>query len=108
MKEIESGSDLLNDPGYARAVEQADKLLQRRSAVVSGHRITPKMVWTLNPMGYDEIKALVSAGGASPLVAHEVMTLPRYCITWTGAPHWAQYAYLVMVEVWAEFGETQR
>ncbi len=93
---------------YAAAVAKADQALQRRSAVVSGHRIGPRIVWTLQPMNDTEIRALVSGGGNSPLIPHEVIALPRQCINWAGAPHFAQYAYLVNVEVHALFPDGQR
>lgn len=98
----------LVSPEYQAAVKRADAALQRKAAVISGHRLGPRIVWTLHPWSQDEIRSLVSADGNSPLVPHEVLSLPRTVLMWAGAPHWAQYAYLVNVSVKATFADSQR
>ena len=85
-------------------VAQADTAMRRRSAVISGHRYQPKLVWTITPRTEDELRALVTAEGNSPLVYLASMQLPRSALMWAGAPIWAMYAYLVLVEVKALFG----
>ncbi len=93
---------------YQALVAKADQAMQERATVVSGHRIGPRIVWSIRPMSEITVRALISAGGFSPLVPHEVLTLPREALRWGGAPHWAQYAYLVNCEVKATFSDSQR
>jgi hypothetical protein len=100
--------DELASEEYQALVKKADEALQRRAAVISGHRMGPRIVWSLQPMSEHTVRALISAEGLSPLVAHEVLTLPRVALLWAGAPHWAQYAYLVNVETKATFSDSQR
>ena len=99
----------IDTPEYAEAVARADAALQRRSAVISGHRIGPRLVWTLQPMNYSQIVDLVEGGGGmGPLRVLNVMQAPRECLRWEGAPGFAMYAYLVNCEIRATFAESQR
>jgi hypothetical protein len=100
--------DELASPEYQAAVKRADAALQRKAAVISGHRLGPRIVWTLYPWSHDDIRSLVSADGNAPLIPHEVLALPRTVLMWAGAPHWCQYAYLVNVSVKATFADSQR
>lgn len=97
----------LASEAYQALVAKADEAMQKRAAVVSGHRIGPRIVWTIRPLTEAGVRALISGGGFSPLVPHEVLTLPRETLFWGGAPHWAQYAYLVNCEVKATFSDSQ-
>jgi hypothetical protein len=83
----------------AHRIEIAEQALLRRRLQLSGNRFQPKIAWTLQPWEEDALRREVEAGGASPLVVHSVILLPRTVINWAGAPLWAQYAYLLMVEV---------
>lgn len=81
-------------------VEEADRLLQQKAVIISGNRFQPKLIWTIRPWSAEELRELIEAGGISPfVVANQPMPLDRRVILWAGAPHWAQYGYLVMVEV---------
>lgn len=98
----------LASPAYQAAVVKADEAMQKRAAIISGHRLGPRIVWTLHAWSHDAIRALVSADGNGPLTAHEIIDLPRSVTMWGGAPHWAQYSYLVNCSVRATFADGQR
>ena len=87
----------------AERVAIAEAAMKRRAAIVSGHIWQPKLVWTLTPHREEDLRALVEASGHSPLTCLASLQLPRAALTWAGAPHWAQYCYVVLVEVRATF-----
>jgi hypothetical protein len=97
--------EYLDSPEYKALVEKADKAMVRRSAVISGNRYQPKIVWTLVPYSDGELRSLISAQGNSPLRVLNITSLGRQTLDWQGAPPGAQYAYLVFVEVRARFGD---
>jgi hypothetical protein len=81
-------------------IAEADRLLTERAVIVSGNRFQPKLIWTLRPWRSDELRQVIEADGTSPFkMANFPMPLDRRAILWAGAPHWAQYCYLVMVEI---------
>ena len=87
---------------------QAEAAIKRRAAVISGNVWQPKLVWTLSPFSPNELRSLVTADGHSPLDYITSIQLGRDALQWAGAPHWAQYVYLVLVEVKATFVPGQR
>lgn len=80
-------------------VNHAQQAMERRALVMSQHRWQPKIVWTLVPWSIGRLREAIEFEGSPFVVANEPMQLPRQAIYFAGAPHWAQYAYLVMVEV---------
>jgi hypothetical protein len=81
-------------------VVAAQKELEAKAAIISGNQFQPKLIWTIRPWSPRELTELIEAGGASPFrVVNYPMQLDRRVILWAGAPHWAQYGYLVMVEI---------
>lgn len=98
----------LASPEYQELVRRADEAMHQRRLVVSGHRYQPKIVWTLQPWSRDDLQRAIEAGRFSPFVLLDAFVLlPHAALKWAGAPYWAQYAYLVMVEVKATFGENE-
>lgn len=73
--------------------------MSRKRLQLSQNRIQPRIAWTLVPWDAVALKREVEAGGAAPFTVLEVMQLPRSVIQWAGAPMFAQYAYLLLVEV---------
>lgn len=88
-------------------VEAAQRILEQRRVVVSGHRFQPKLVWSLRPMSESDLVSAVEAGGFAPFKVLYILRLPREVVTWTGAMVGSQYAYLVLVEVRATFAPGQ-
>lgn len=85
-------------------VEAAQRHLDETRLVMSGNRFQPKIVWTIVPRTEAQIRQQIEAGGSAPFSVLTVLPLPRQAINYAGAPLWAQWAYLVMVEVRALFG----
>lgn len=81
-----------------RRIVIAEQAMLRRRLALSQNRFQPRIAWTLVPWDESELRAAVQTPG-SPLDVHSVIGLPRSVIFWAGAPTWAQYAYLLMVEV---------
>lgn len=81
-------------------VAQAQRAMEQRAVVMSQHRWQPKVIWTLRPWSQEELRAVVEFEGSPFVLAHpQVLQLPRVALYWAGAPVWAQYAYLCLVEV---------
>lgn len=77
----------------------AQRAMEQRAMVISQHRYQPKLIWTLRPWSAAELRAAVEFEGSPFVVANQPVPLPRQAVLWAGAPVWAQYAYLIMVEV---------
>ncbi len=80
-------------------VEIAEEAMRRNAVVVSSNRIAPRIVWTLRPHTEKELRRVIEAEGMAPFRLLKATTLDRSAINWPGAPYWAAYAYLVLVEV---------
>jgi hypothetical protein len=87
-----------------KRIAVAEEAMRTNAMVISGNRLQPKLVWTLRPRTEAELRRLIEAEGMAPFRFLKAQTLPRDAITWPGAPYWAAYAYLVLVEVKALFG----
>lgn len=79
-------------------VEAAERHISERRMVVSGNLYQAKVVWGIVPLTDREIRKNIEADGYSPFKVLEIMRLDRLRKV-AGAPFWAQYAWLVMVEV---------
>lgn len=93
-----SNPDALRDP-TPEEIEQAQQMVDRRRLEVSGTRFQPKIVWTLWPHTQDGLRRVIEADGYSPHRFLGAIALDRRALKFAGAPPWAQWAYLVMVEV---------
>jgi len=89
----------MSDKELGPEVAEAERLMLMRQLVVSGNRYQPKLVWTRAPWSRDDLRRAVEAERASPFRVLEMQALERGVIFWAGAPYWAQYAYLILVEV---------
>src|SRR5438105_2432398 len=80
-------------------VEKAQQHLERNALAVSQNRYQPKIIWTRIPWRREELQRALEAEGSPFVVLDAFQALERKAIFWAGAPYWAQYAYVVMVEV---------
>lgn len=79
-------------------VEAAERHISERRMVVSGNLYQAKIVWAIAPLSDREIRLRVEADGYSPFKVLEIIRMDRLKAV-AGAPFWAMYAWLVMVEV---------
>ena len=79
-------------------VEAAERHISERRMVVSGNLYQAKVVWSIAPLSDREIRKGVEADGYSPFKVLEIIRLDRLKKV-AGAPFWAMYSWLVMVEV---------
>lgn len=82
-----------------KRIAVAEDAMVRNAVVISSNRIAPRIVWTLRPHTEADLRRVIEAEGMAPFRLLKVAMLGREAITWPGAPYWAAYAYVVMVEV---------
>ena len=82
-----------------KRIAVAEEAMRTNALVISGNRIAPRIVWTLRPHTEAQLRRVIEAEGMAPFRFLKAQSLDRDAITWPGAPYWAAYAYVVLVEV---------